>query len=99
VVVSAGRKRKVVQQTFAIYEGNVRVAQNAMGFRRVKVVLCDHLPAMQDGDMVVFNAPSQQLVGEADVIEHRHIRTSEGMKTALVIHLDMASEQEVGLGG
>jgi len=97
VTATAGRKRKTVQQTFALYDGEVRVADRVKGFGRVLMVLCDHLPAVQDDDIVVFYAPQQQLTGEANVIEHRHIRGSEGMKTALVIHIG-TDEQEVDGG-
>lgn len=94
MTVTAGRKRKRVQQTFALYDGEVRVADHMKGFRRVLMVLCEYLPAVQDEDLVVFHAPQQQLTGEAKVIEHRHIRGSEGMSTALVIHIGQ-NEQEV----
>lgn len=86
---TAGRKRKTVQQTFALYDGEIRVAARMKGFRNVLMVLCEHLPAMQDGDVVVLNVPSEHLVGEADVIEHRHIRRlgTSDQHTALVIHI------------
>lgn len=98
MTVGAGRKPKKVQQTFAVYEGEVRVADRMKGFGRVLMVLCDHLPAVQDDDIVVFHAPQQHLMGEAAVIEHRHIKGSEGMHTALVIHIGTPSEQEVDGG-
>jgi len=98
MTVTAGRKRNVVQQTFALYDGEIRVADRMKGFRNVLMILCEHLPAMQDGDTVVLNVPSEHLMGEADVITHRHIRpigkSESEMHTALVIHL-RTSEQEV----
>jgi len=96
MTVTVGRKRNVVQQTFALYDGEIRVADRMKGFRNVLMVLCEHLPAMQDGDTVVLNVPSEHLMGEADVITHRHIRPigKSEMHTALVIHLRI-NEQEV----
>lgn len=89
----AGRKPKVVQQTFALYEEEVRLVEHLRGFRRVFMVLTTHLPAIRDNDIVVLHMPGKLISGEADVLDHTHIRVEGGHKTALALKL-RANESE-----
>lgn len=95
--VSPGVKTKLVQQTFRLYEEEVHLADKLTGFRRVCTILCVHLPAVQDGDVLLLEAPRQRLVGKAEVLEHTHKKMRKGdTKTALAIKLleDVPEQEE-----
>jgi hypothetical protein len=90
----AGRKPNAVQQTWVVYEGEVRPVRGLPGFRRIQSVMCEHLPLVQAGDIVRFEAPSVFLDGEAEVLEHKHTDTNGGRVTLLAIRLIEGEETE-----
>lgn len=94
LTATPGRKRAKVQQTFALNDGEVRVVDHLKAFRGICMVLTTYLPAMQDNDLVMLRVPSQHLNGEADVLNFKHIRMTDGeMKTALAIQIKEAKDE------
>lgn len=92
VAPATGRPRKLVLQTFRLYEDEIRRVDSLKGFRRVQTIMGPHLPAVRDGDRLQIDAPGLHLQGTVTILEHRHIKVSSGMRTVMAIWL----EQEVG---
>lgn len=87
-----GRPRQVVQNTFALNEGEFRVLDHLTAFRKVCAVICDHMPAAKQGDLVMLRDRPQFMVGEAVILEVKHVETRGGRKTALALQLNEEEE-------
>ena len=84
-----GRRRKVVEQTFALNEGDVRHVDALTGFRRIFTAMCVHIPAIREGDLVMMREPRFRArgFGEARVLDVKQVQVRSGKRTVLALQL------------
>lgn len=85
--LAMGRPRKVGKQTFAIDEESVRHVEPLKAFRRVFLMLCDYMPAVNEDDELLLRLPRRLLSGEGKVLDVKHLKVEGGHKTAIAVHL------------
>lgn len=81
-----GRPRKPVQKTFALNDGEFRIVARLTGFRRICMVLAEHVPAAEAGDLVMMRAPAL-MADAAEILEVKHVETRDGKRSALALRL------------
>jgi hypothetical protein len=85
---------KVLQNTFALGEGEVKVVDRLTAFRRFTTVITIHLPYIKEGDIVMLREPAEHMIGEASVLAVKQVRVKGYTKTALVLQLHDHEEEE-----
>lgn len=90
---TGGRPRQLAQNTFALNEGEFRVIGHLTAFRKICVVVCEYMPAAKEEDLVMMRDRPQFMVGEANILEVKHIKTRGGHSTVLALQLIEKEEQ------
>jgi hypothetical protein len=82
--VRKGPKVRKVQQTFVLYPDQYRLVDKLKAFRRIVTILAEHLPALQEGDILETFGATSGYDGPIQVIEFYHLTMGNGEPKSVI---------------